>query len=63
MFKRRLLQAALPLLLLSLGGFGAWLLSLPPAPAGQAGGSGRPAEQPRAEASQRAQQEGQCGLE
>lgn len=37
MFKRRLLQAALPLLLLSLGGFGAWLLSLPPAPAGLAG--------------------------
>ncbi|CCJ59518.1 probable transcriptional regulator [Bordetella bronchiseptica MO149] len=37
MFKRRLLQAALPLLLLSLGGFGAWLLSLPSAPAGLAG--------------------------
>lgn len=35
--KRPLLRVALPLLLLALGGFGAWLLSLPPAPAGLAG--------------------------
>ncbi|ARP76958.1 DJ-1/PfpI family protein [Bordetella genomosp. 6] len=35
--KRPILRVALPLLLLALGGFGAWLLSLPPAPAGLAG--------------------------